>query len=399
MRPGPDGARVTAVIVTHGAWSWTRRALEALRAHTDGVEIVVVDNASQDGTTAKLGREFPEVQVVANAENRGFAPAANQGAERARGEHVAFLNSDTLVHDGWLPPLLEALDRDPRLGAAVPRLLNLDGTLQEAGALVARDGSTWSYGSGDDPGRPEFGFPRVVDYGAAACLLVRRGPFLERGGFDETYSPAYYEDVDLCFALADVGLLTLYQPGSVVTHARYGSGSAGRARELSLRNRRTFLARWGHRLEARPASLDPPRARSIIGARDARALDRVLVLGDDPRVEGLLVALRELWPRARISALLGPRDTLRPPGAGLLAHGIEAVDGVGEVGAWLAERRFHYDVVVLGGAAPSPRATQPQALALALDDLLDGDGRPLPGADLGALLAEAGVTPPPGADA
>jgi GT2 family glycosyltransferase len=395
----PGDARVTAVLVTHGAWNWTRRALRALRAHSEGLEIVVVDNASPDRTPERIGNEFPDVEVVRNADNRGFAPAANEGAERAQGEFVAFLNSDTLVHDGWLPPLVDALDADSRLGAAVPCLLNLDGTLQEAGALVARDGSTWSYGAGDDPSRPEYRFPRVVDYGAAACLLVRRGPFLARGGFAETYSPAYYEDVDACFALADDGLLTVYQPGSVATHARYGSGSAGRARELSRRNRRTFLASWGDRLEARPSTLEPPRPRAVIGARDARALDRLLLVGDDARVDGLLVALRGLWPRARISALLDSAGPGSRRSARLLALGVEAAAGVADVDAWLGERRFHYDAVIVADGAAAPIRTQPQALVLALAGVLDRDGAPLAGPELGAVLAEAGLAPPPGVDA
>lgn len=398
MTPGafaPAGsARVAVVIVTRGAWAWTQRALAALHRHTREVEVVIVDNASADGTPERLEREVEGVRVVANTENVGFARAANQGAELAGGELVAFLNNDALVHDGWLAPLVEALDRDARVAAAGPRLLNLDGSLQEAGALVARDGSTWSYGFGDDPDRPEYRFPRLVDYAAGACLLVRRAALLESGGFADAYSPAYYEDVDLCFALAARGRRTVYEPRSVVTHARHGSGDAAQARALSRRNRVTFLERWGDALEARPATLEPPTPRAILGARDALSLDRILFAGAGPRTDPLLRTLAGLWPDARITALL---EDANPAGArvdALLAQGVEALTGLDDPSGRLGDRRFHYDVVVAAdGAVDTAAATQPQALQLSLDDLLDAAGGPLPGPDLSAVLAEAGIAP------
>jgi GT2 family glycosyltransferase len=387
-------ARVAVVIVTCGAWTWTRRALAALHRYTPDVEVVVVDNASPDGTPERLRQEVEGVRVLANVDNVGFARAANQGAELVGGELVAFLNNDALVHDGWLAPLVEALDRDARVAAAGPRLLNLDGSLQEAGALIARDGSTWSYGYGDDPERPEYRFPRVVDYAAGACLLVRRAALQECGGFADAYTPAYYEDVDLCFALAARGLRTAYEPRALVTHARHGSGDAAQAQALSRRNRVTFLERWGDDLEARPATLDPPMPRAILGARDARALDRILVAGAGGPIEPLLRALAGLRPDARITALLEDADPAGASVADLLAQGIEAVAGLEDPSEWLEDRRFHYDaVVVADGGAETLAATQPQALRLSLADLVDADGGPLPGPDLGAALVEAGIAP------
>ena len=387
-------ARVTVVIVTRGAWAWTQRALAALHRYTPDVEVVVVDNASRDGTPERLGQAVEGVRLVANADNVGFARAANQGAELAGGELVVFLNNDAIVHDGWLAPLVEAVDRDARVAAAGPRLLNLDGSLQEAGALVARDGSTWSYGYGDDPDRPEYRCPRVVDYAAGACLLVRRAALLECGGFADAYSPAYYEDVDLCFALAARDLRTVYEPRSLVTHARHGSGDAAQAHALSRRNRVTFLERWGDALDARPATLEPPRPRAILGARDARCLDRILVAGVAARIDPLLRALAGLWPDARITALLEDADPAGAPVDALLARGVEAVAGLDDPSAWLADRRFHYDaVVVADGGADTPAATQPQALRFSLADVLDAGGGPLPGPDLSAVLAEAGIAP------
>ena len=158
-------ARVTVVIVTRGAWAWTQRALAALHRYTPDVEVVIVDNASRDGTPERLVREVEEVRLVANADNVGFARAANQGAELAGGELVAFLNNDALVHDGWLAPLVEAVDRDARVAAAGPRLLNLDGSLQEAGGARVSPRRRRQYGSPPWPVRT----PKTV--------TPPRGPF------------------------------------------------------------------------------------------------------------------------------------------------------------------------------------------------------------------------------
>ena len=147
-----------------------------------------------------------------------------------------------MVGPGWLEPLLGALAR-PGVGAVVPQLLNLDGTLQEAGVLLAADGTVASYGAGGDPHDPAFCFPRVVDFGAAACMAVRADLFAQLGGFDDLYAPAYYEDADLCLRLAQAGWATRYEPASQVVHARHGSSSSEHARELSERNRGRFVER------------------------------------------------------------------------------------------------------------------------------------------------------------
>ena len=106
------------------------------------------------------------------------------------------------------------------MGAVGPMLLNPDGSLQCAGALLSRSGVTACYGEGDQPERAEYQFARVVDYLAGACLLVRRRAFNDVGGFDRRYGLAYFEDADLCLALAERGYRSVYEPRSRVTHLR-----------------------------------------------------------------------------------------------------------------------------------------------------------------------------------
>jgi O-antigen biosynthesis protein len=376
--PASVDPAVSVVMVTFGGLDWALKALDALVRHTpEPFETIVVDNASPDGLADRLAEEVEGLVLVRNDENRGFGPACNQGAERARAPVVAFVNSDCLVHDGWLAPLLSALAA-PRVVAAAPRLLNEDGTLQEAGALVSRGGRTASYGEGDDPDELEYAFPRVVDYASAACLLADRAAFEAVGGFDPVYAPAYYEDSDLCLRLAAAGGRVVYEPASSATHIRYGSGSSERARELSDRNRRTFAARFAGQLSDRPHGLG---GRAALAARDALVHPRLLVIAPalDHATTGLAGALLELVPEGRVSVHVTATPGAEAPP--LLAAGIEIAGGARP--EWLAARALHYDAVL----APLTDAT--------LEDELDasqpGACRALPA---GARRADVTLEPP-----
>src|SRR5205823_271607 len=110
------------------------------------------------------------------------------------------LNSDAMVLPGWLEPLIEALAPSD-VAAAVPCLLGLDGAVQEAGSLLGAGGHTLAFGRGAMPDDPVVGFPRRIDYGSAACMVLEREAFGEVGGFQPAYGIGYCEDVDLCLEL------------------------------------------------------------------------------------------------------------------------------------------------------------------------------------------------------
>jgi GT2 family glycosyltransferase len=355
-------------MVTYGSWPWTQRALEALAARTPVPhEVIVVDNASADGTPTQLREHYPDVRRVANAYNAGFGAACNQGAEAARSPLLCLLNSDAVVEAGWLDPLYTALTSRPDIGAAVPCVLELDGRVQCAGALVGRDGTVLELGNGGVPHDPALAFPRAVDFGPAACIVIDREAFLAAGGFDPVYAPAYYEDADLCLTLAARGLRTVYVPAARVRHARYGSGNAEMAHALSERNRAVFAGRWADALHAHPATLHPPTAARILAARDASCDGRVLAISatppdpDEPLGVALL-AVQARRPWARITLLVRADD-----GRSWLDRGIEVLTL--PVAEALQARRFHYDAVLAERITPELgallRAHQPQAGHLA----------------------------------
>jgi GT2 family glycosyltransferase len=388
---GSDHPEVSVVMVTHGAWDLTERALSTLAMQTDRqFEVIIVDNDSDDDTRAQLSK-LRNFDVVLNDRNRGFGPANNQGAERARGDYLLLLNTDAFVHPGWLKPLLEAL-RDPSTGAAVPRYLNPDGTLQEAGALLARDGTVMPYGEGDDPDLPCYQFARRVDYGSAACMLLRRSAFEGVGGFDERFAPAYFEDVDLCLRLAKAGQAVVYEPRSTVTHLRHGSGEPADARRLSERNHRLFFELRGGELEGRPWTLVNASEQAVIAARDALATPRVLACLEpgDGTSELIVATLLDGWPAARITWVADSDATPRAETASWVARGVE-VFWDGDFSR-LHRRLFHYDIVLRrAGTNSGPPGvvgdTQPQARTIAIAESY-GIAAKLVGA-----LAAAGIAP------
>ena len=370
---------VSVVMVLYGGGKVATRAISALAQNTEPCfELILVDNASQDDSLARVEEQVEGATVVRNTTNTGFGPASNQGAALARGRTLCFLNSDALVEPGWLPPLLETL-AEPGVGAAVPLFLNENGTVQEAGSVVDSIGHAHAVGGDGDPRDFRYRFRREVDFGSAACMLVPAELFFELGGFDELFAPAYFEDTDLCFKLHERGLKTIFEPRSRVVHIRHGSGTSGAARKLMEEHRDLFVERWGERLTRRPRLVEVAQEpHQMLAARDAEALDRILVIDDrvpytdrgsgDPRMAALLGELAALWPAARITFAASHGEDAERYAEPLLRQGIEIVAQPADWTDWFEERRFHYGVVIVsrqqnaGAFHGHLSRTQPQAL-------------------------------------
>jgi O-antigen biosynthesis protein len=389
--PRADQPQVSVVMVTFGGWGLTRRAMEALVEHTRvPFEVIVVDNPTPEDVAARLREEVTGAEILENDRNEGFGPAANRGAERARGDHLVFLNTDTLVGPGWLEPLIETLAADPRAGAAVPMFLNEDGTVQEAGGLLFEDASTLMYGFGDPPTDPAYRFRRTVDYGSAACLVLRRSDFVDAGAFDPVFVPAYCEDVDLQLRLRERGLQTVYEPRSAVIHTRFGSSGLDERAAAALVEKHAAIlrGRWGHVLADRPPRPEagvPEQAHRVLAARDAGAVIRILVTAPEaPR--DLLAALLKRHPSGRITFLSTDRS---PDVDELGALGVETSGPPTDAEPWLRARRFHATAVLAVREGPGEALAaaleehQPQAPVLRCADTGEAD----------AALVRAGVLP------
>jgi N-acetylglucosaminyl-diphospho-decaprenol L-rhamnosyltransferase len=225
---------VSAILISYNSAAYLPACVASLRA--EGLtEVVVVDNASSDGSVQAVLASDPSVQVVETGANLGFGTGANRGADVTSGDYLLILNPDTVVEPGTVKALSEALDRDAGLALVGPRMENLDGSLYPSvrrfpdltvAAGHAFVGLVW-------PGNPFTRRYRMldwdhdrpaadVDWVGGACLLVRRAAFDVVAGFDEGYF-MYVEDVDLCWRLHQAGWRVGYEPGGRVVHALGGS--------------------------------------------------------------------------------------------------------------------------------------------------------------------------------
>lgn len=251
--PDFESPTVSIIVPVHNNYSTTENCLSSILAHTDGVsyEVLVADDASSDATTSIASR-MQNIRVVRQDQNLGFLHNCKRAAEEATGQYLLFLNNDTAVCKGWLEPLVNQLKCNPYVGIAGPKLLFPDGTLQEAGGIVWNDGSAWNYGRCDDPLKPEYEYVKEVDYISGACLMIRATLWHQLGGFDERFSPAYYEDTDLCFAVREAGFKVVYEPRSSVFHfegVSNGTDIAKGVKRYQAENRRKFRDKWASVLD------------------------------------------------------------------------------------------------------------------------------------------------------
>jgi len=223
--------------------SWNTRALlhTCLRSIIDSTEhityeIIVVDNASGDGSAAMVAQTFPMVRLIRNPQNQGFAQANNAAFANARGRYLLLLNPDTEVHAGAIEQLVDYMDRYVDVGALGAHLLNADGSTQIScshfptlmnmaleslgvsrfaprNALFARFKMTyWRHDQ-----------EREVDQPSGACLLIRRAAWDQVGSLDTRFF-MYFEEVDLCYRIKRQGWKIVFLPTAYVTH--YGGQSS-----------------------------------------------------------------------------------------------------------------------------------------------------------------------------
>ena len=224
-------------------------------------EVLVVDNASDDGTVAMLRGEYPDVRVIANVENVGYSRAVNQAIRATAGRYLLILNPDIEVQPGAIDALARHMDENPSTGIAGGKLLNPDGTLQYScrtfytfntllhrrtpfGRLfpdsrVVRDHlmMDWDHES-----------VREVDWMLGACLMVRREAITDVGLMDERFF-MYFEDVDWCYRMKQHGWRVVYVPGARMTHVHrresaQGGGLLNRRLVAHLNSMFRFFDKW-----------------------------------------------------------------------------------------------------------------------------------------------------------
>jgi N-acetylglucosaminyl-diphospho-decaprenol L-rhamnosyltransferase len=310
---------ISVIIVNYNGARWLDRCLPALLGSAPPrTEVIVVDNASSDGSREMLAR-YTDVRVVALDENQGFAGGNNAGARVARGEWLAFLNNDTQARAGWLEALREPLQRDRTIALASARLVYMHdpSIIDSAGDGWTRWGGAFKRGHG----RAAQAFEEAGEvFGACgAAFMVRRSVFEEIGGFDADFFLAF-EDVDLSYRARLLGYRCVYVPTAIVEHA--GSASLGRLSEAAVSYGQRNLewvyfinTPWplllrtlpGHLLMLLAASayfLRAGRLRAFLGAKVAAlAAWRSVLAKRAVRQRGRRVSARALWQAMEPSSL------------------------------------------------------------------------------------------------
>lgn len=253
---------VSVVIPVHGQLAYTLNAIDSLLRHNSryGMEIIVVDDCSPDESGVFLPR-IAGIRYHPQPQNGGFIASCNAGAELAQGRFVVMLNNDTRVVDGWLDGLIDSFALWPAAGLVGSKLHYADGSLQEAGGIIWRDGSAWNYGRGDDPNRPQYSYARQVDYISGCSIALPTELWRALGGFDTWFSPAYCEDVDLAFRVRQAGREVWFQPQSRIVHYEgktSGTDTGEGAKAYQPINTKKIYLRWhGHLNRHRPKGQAP----------------------------------------------------------------------------------------------------------------------------------------------
>ena len=223
---------ISILIVNWNTRDLLRACLKSLDKITTKTEIIVVDCASSDQSAAMVAREFPDVKLIASAENLGFAAGNNRAYEIANGEWIWLLNPDTEIYDNAAEILVEFLQTHPQVGAVASALVDArDGHIQRSCRTFPTPAALWTQASGLAalfPRSKRFGFykmgwwnyrdARPVEQPMASSLMLRRAAVENIGElFDEQF-PIFFNDVDLCYRLKQANWQIWFEPRSLVKH-------------------------------------------------------------------------------------------------------------------------------------------------------------------------------------
>jgi N-acetylglucosaminyl-diphospho-decaprenol L-rhamnosyltransferase len=322
---------VSVLLVTYRCRDEAAACLRSIHETTEreNVEIVLLDNASGDGTVELVRSDFPDVRLIASPENLGFALGVNRAAEQATGEFVLLLNPDMEVHPGAIESLVAFARAHPQHGLYGGRTLDPDGTVNPGSCwgapslwslfcFAALLSTTFKHSRLFDPeslGGWQRDTVREVDIVTGCLLLARRTLWEELGGFDTRFF-MYGEDADLSFRAKALGYRPAITPDAVVTH-EIGVSSATREDKLILlfQGKATLLRKHWRGLRLRLGLL---LLQAGVGLR---ALLAVLGRRTDPRA----AAWRQVW-RERKSWLAGYPEPAHegPSPAAAPPHGVGA---------------------------------------------------------------------------
>lgn len=221
---------ISIIIVSYNTAECLQRCIAHLEKEKDALEIIVVDNASTDDSANLIKTKFPFVKLISNRVNEGFGSANNRGAEKASGKYLVLLNSDAFPKPGALSTALKKMQENPKIGIGGARLIDakeipqhsarsfpsvLNDFLRLSG-LADRFPDSRFFGHAEKTWMPQDK-PMQVDWVTGAFMIIPKSLYQQAGGFDERFF-LYYEEVDLCKKVKELGLQIWYWPDVIVEH-------------------------------------------------------------------------------------------------------------------------------------------------------------------------------------
>lgn len=225
-----ESVDLSIVIVNYNTSEYLRKCLESIYKYTYGInyEVIVIDNASKDGSAEMVQKSFPQVILYGLKDNLGFTRGNNIGIESSKGEYVLILNPDTEIRDNVFPKLIEFLKQTPSAVGVICKLQGYDGKVQRVAGRFPTIFSSWlSYSTMMILPKAirlntidvDSNLTRPVDWIVGAAMMIRGLPLRKIGGFDERIF-MFAEDVDLCLRLHKAtGLTFYYYPNETIIHA------------------------------------------------------------------------------------------------------------------------------------------------------------------------------------
>jgi GT2 family glycosyltransferase len=242
--------KLAVVILNWNGKSWLEKFLPSVIKFSTQSDIYVIDNLSTDDSIDFLQTNFPEVKVIKNDENYGFAGGYNEGLKKINNDFYCLLNSDVEVTENWIEPILDLFDKNPEISAIQPKILSYDQKdyFEFAGAgggLIDNLGYPYCRGRIFDDVEKDNGQyddETEIFWASGCCLFIRSKDFCEQRGFDERFF-AHQEEIDLCWRLINSGKKIFYTGKSKVYHV--GGGTLNKQSEkktfLNMRNNLSML--------------------------------------------------------------------------------------------------------------------------------------------------------------
>jgi len=232
---------LSIIVVSYNTREFISSCLNSIKKYLDGLtyEIIVVDNHSVDGSCQLIHENFPDLPLMENGENLGFARAVNKGYKKTSGKYLLILNPDIQILPGSIDKMIHFLEEYPETGLLLPKLLNPDGSLQFScrtfynflillfrrtplGKVFPNHRIIRKHLMMDWDHRE----PREVDWGLGACMLLRKEALGGQDIFDGRFF-LYFEDVDLCLRLKKEGWKVVYYPEAVMIHSHWRHSARG----------------------------------------------------------------------------------------------------------------------------------------------------------------------------